>query len=126
MDWTKDTEHYRKKYLIPKPLQGKVCMCDEPASTVGKEMNCCAKCLLPYRWYVRICTVCKQHFIKDFRRKAVDCVKHARCWDCTSTTAPCDCDKEETLRVDFGPLGLNPRKFTREELKGTFSFDSPF
>jgi hypothetical protein len=126
MNWTTQTEHYRKKYLIPKPLQGKVCMCDDPGP-VDKSiryMNHCSTCHKPYRWYVRICTVCKQHFIKDFRRQNLDCAKHTKCWDHLQNE--CDCDKEKSNRVDYGPLGINPKHYTAEELKGTFSFDSPF
>lgn len=121
-------EHYRKKYLIPANLQQRVCMCDEPGSVDHTKplINSCATCGKPFRWYVRICTDCGIYFIKDFRRKQRDCVRHAKCWGCMNTSAPCDCDKEQSTRQDFGPLGLNPKKFTREELKGTFSFASPF
>lgn len=127
-DAVKDTEHYSKTYLIPKPLQAKVCMCLEPGHVLfghGKRpnmINCCDKCLKPFRWNVRICTICRKHFIKDFRLKEVDCVKHTQCWDCIEHNKDCGlyktctCEKEQSTRPNFGPLGLNPRTFTAEEL----------
>ena len=136
-DWLKDTEHYRKKYLIPATLQPKVCMCDEPGSPMFDSvkrfimMSCCSTCRKPYRWYVRKCTNCTKWFIKDFRIKAVDCARHEKCWDCTTLPyvnmiARCDCPKESTNRPDFEPLGYNPRVPTREEMDAAFDMPSAF
>lgn len=133
MDWTKDTEHLRKKYLIPRTLQDRVCMCDEHTGTLfdyskraGPLMQCCKACRKPFRWYVRKCIVCHEWFIKDFRFKAVDCAKHSKCWMHSSAIHECDCEKEESIRTDFGPLGLNPREVSEEEMNAAFDMPSVF
>lgn len=125
--------HYTKKYLIPRTLQAVVCMCDEPGTPMfdyshraGPLMQCCSTCRKPYRWYVRICTACEKYFIKDFRRKADDCVVHSKCWDCMLNNDTCPCEKEHSTRADFGPLGFNPRSYTKEETAGVFDSGGPF
>lgn len=117
----------RKKYLIPATLQTKVCMCDEPGSPLFDSkrrhtyMNCCNKCLKPFRWYVRRCIGCNTWFIKDFRIKEIDCAKHTLCWDCTmGDTEPCDCPKEQTIRPNFEPLGYNPKQYSADEVANVF------
>lgn len=134
-DFVKDTEHYRKKYLIPATLQAKVCMCDEPGAPMfdGAKrfimLSCCNKCRKPFRWYVRKCTSCSKWFIKDFRIKEIDCVRHAKCWDCTASPygeSLCGCRKESTIRPNFEPLGYNPRVITREEMDAAFDMPSAF
>ena len=118
---------------IPQTLAIKVCMCNPPGPLLHASreremlMNHCAACGKPYRWYVRYCTVCKEPFVKDFRRKEFDCVRHTKCWDCFKTSLTiCACDKEHSIREDFGPLGINPRKVSQEERSNAFTFKGPF
>ena len=132
-DMLKDTSHYQKTYLIPTNLQHRVCMCETPGAPMfanrrpGPYLNCCSTCRKPYRWYVRVCTVCNKKFIKDWRAKTTDCVKHTKCWDCAVNTPLCPCEKESApSRADFGPLGLNPREFTEAEMDAVFDMGSPF
>ena len=118
---------------IPQTLAIKVCMCNPPGPYLSASrkremlMNHCATCGKPYRWYIRVCTVCKEPFIKDFRRLFLDCVRHSRCWEHTDDLSyVCMCDAESTDREDFGPLGLNPRKVSKEERSNAFTFKGPF
>lgn len=129
-----DTEHYRKSYLIPRTIQPIVCMCSDPgpplfdySSRPGPKMNCCKTCRKPYRWYVRICTACREYYVRDFRRVS-SCIKHQKCIDCYNKTNRCGCSStwSEGGLCDFGPLGLNPRIYTAEETAGVFDSGGPF
>lgn len=130
---TEDTKHIRNAKYIPITLQDRVCMCVEPGSPLfnydkrlGPLVQCCKTCRKPYRWNVRHCTMCGAWFIKDFRKKSKDCVKHGRCWECLNVDIVCACDKEDTIRPDFGPLGLNPKVYSQEEMDAAFDMPSVF
>lgn len=132
-----DTEHYTKKYLIPRTIQQVVCMCDEPGpllfgdrKSAAFKMNSCSKCLKPYRHYARICTECKSYYVRDFRRVA-SCIRHQTCIECYETPSfnqKCDCGPfySEGGICDYGPLGLNPRTYTAEETADVFTSGGPF
>lgn len=120
--------------MIPRSLQTKVCMCKESSGVMRgatkqtMRMQSCKDCRKPFRWYVRRCTECKSWFIHDFYFAAYECARHTRCWTCIQETEPCAdlLGKQVNTIRDFGPLGLNPRKFTREELDSAFDWVSPF
>ena len=115
-----DTKHHRSLIHVPSKFTRIVCMCPEPGAPLfdpekrPSAISCCRNCLKPYRWYIRRCTVCNEWFIKDFRRKLLDCVRHTKCWDHLQNECPCD--KEKSIRPDFGPLSFNPRKVSKEEM----------
>ena len=133
-DMVMDTKHTFNKHYVPIRLQDRVCMCDEHYGTLfdythraGPLMQCCKACRKPFRWYIRHCTVCHEWFIKDFRKKSVDCVKHTKCWEHTvSELYTCTCDKEQSIRTDYGPLGFNPREVSEEEMNAAFDMPSVF
>lgn len=131
-----DTKHHRSLIHVPSKFTRIVCMCPEPGPPLfdpekrPSAISCCRNCMKPYRWYIRRCTACNEWFIKDFRRQQFDCVRHTKCYDCIEALGTwkhipvlgmvmlliCECPKENSGRVDFGPLSFNPRKVSKEEM----------
>lgn len=130
MGWTEETKHHRSLIHVPSALKAKVCMCADPGPPLFNQhkrpahMNTCATCLKPYRWYIRRCRTCEKWFIEDFRRPGTNCARHKKCWDCIEATEkPCCGQAQHPLgTIYFGPLGLNPKTFTSEELDDVFDF----
>ena len=132
-DMDVDTLHYRNLQHVPPTLRPRVCMCQDPGPPMFDPRKrpaavvCCSACQKPYRWNIRHCTTdsCRKWFIKDFRRKAIDCVRHTKCFQCSFDEPMCDCSKETSTRPDFGPLSFNPREVSQEEMDAAFK-PSPF
>lgn len=124
-----EIKHYRLTKLVPTKFQSRVCMCEEyhGVSSRYRRMNYCAKCQKPYRWYLRRCVGCKEWYIKDFRIWAKECPRHSKCWDCIQGNR-CECLQavDEPRPGDFSPLGLNPKRFTSEELAEFDPLAGPF
>ena len=121
------------KFAIPRTFQSKVCMCDEGYLTSHdpkhNKMNHCVNCLKPFRWYLAYCRTCGDVYIRDFRAQ-FECARHPACWNClqaANRTEPC-CEVSQVWKdwQLFGPLGLNPKKFTAEETIGIFDSGGPF
>lgn len=133
-DALEDTLHYRNTKRVPGRFINRVCMCDEPGPPLfdpekrPAAIMCCSRCLKPYRWNIRHCTNggCRKWFIKDFRRKDFDCIKHTKCYECTQGCDNCECKKETSKRVDFGPLGFNPPEVSQDEMDAAFEMPSVF
>lgn len=105
---------------IPYTHTHKMCKC--PDSYAGGTENRnhllyhldCGKLL---RWQGMYCTVCKQYYIKDFRTSNSGCARHHKCWDCLQSTEECcELAVRHGLPPYYEPIGVNPRKYTDEEL----------
>lgn len=127
------TRHHRGtrmelQYNVPTKFHDRLCMCEEPGPVLfgtrrpGPYINCCATCRKPHRYLLRRCTHCGEWYIKDFFKLTYECSRHSKCWNCVESTQPCGCLVADSIpyrgRPDFGPLGLNPREFSTEELAG--------
>lgn len=110
---------------IPETFRKRVCVCDEPIVnpfSPHKHMVWCQRCDKPMRWQLRICSVCRELYIADFRRPD-NCkyVRHQRCWDCLNTPDTSKCDGYLCVPEHFNipPVGLNPTKMTTTEMDET-------
>ena len=124
-------EHSRK-YSLPYSIQHRVCMCEDP--TWGKSpyswVPYCGKCNKPMRWLVEKCRAedgCGEFYIRDFMHDG-RCIRPRcqLCWNCFQKLGK-RCD--HTYRglgwkhnIIQPPAGLNPRKFSKEELENVFDF----
>jgi len=91
----------------------------------------CGTCRGVYLWFTHYCRGCGVFFIRDFYHPAF-CDLYPVCWDCLPQLpwSHCPDHSNATSRLSdltVEPIGLNPRKFTTEELQqagiNVFSFD---
>lgn len=79
-----------------------------------------------YPWFSHFCLSCGEFFIRDF----VDtrfCAFYAHCWNCLPKLPWDYCadhyglppEKKHTI---LSPLGMNPKKYTDEEIADAFAF----
>jgi hypothetical protein len=110
-------------YDIPATFKSKICLCDNPVVDPFHKhpiLVWCQRCSKPLRWQLRICSSCKELYIADFRNPE-NCkyVQHQRCWTCLQNPDTKKCEDSCSYRTEVlvvPPVGLNPKKYTKEEI----------
>lgn len=118
---------YRYIYDIPVAYRDKLCTCEHIKydTKSDRPWNCvCGKVAIHH---LHRCVKCDVIFIKDFDWPWW-CIVDSQCWDCIQTMDKA-CERHGVIplyRETGGPyrkpLGLNPKRYTEEEMSG-FSFD---
>lgn len=113
---------------IPRTHRDKICFSmgkeghNEPTKSRG-GLPCCGGCGKPYPWFSHFCVGCGEFFIRDFFSPQF-CSLYPTCWDCLPelpwSYCPAHGDNELRFREVMPPAGLNPRKYTQEELDDVF------
>lgn len=108
---------------IPSRFKHRVCTCGSPVVDPFHKhpfIVWCQHCGKPLRWQLRICSSCSDLYIADFRDpKNCKYVRHQRCWPCLQSPGTNKCDDSCRYRTEvlkIAPVGLNPQKFTKEEI----------
>ena len=118
---------FRYRYNIPANLVNRVCTCDRINYVTMKVSWACGTCGKPPVHFLYKCKSCDEVFIRDFSWPWW-CSLDPRCWNCIQEVTEA-CPKHGIVPIykEKGaplslPLGLNPRKFTPEEMEGVFDF----
>lgn len=137
IDWWEAREYWN----IPLQYRDKVChgyRREESKSHKGytnrSGIPVCATCGKPPAHLIFYCFNCGELFIKDFRDTRF-CALYPYCYDCLSELSWAFCP-DHTVRLTASfyklmdnptiipPIGMNPRKFTEEELRDAFDDES--
>lgn len=100
---------------------------DEGSSTTGPT-PICNGCGKPYSWFGYFCVLCGYFFIKDFAHPKF-CFAYPTCWGCMPQLPWTYCTGHgfnNDVRSEWGivpPTGVNPKKYTAEDLTNVFDFD---
>lgn len=124
---------HSKPLQLPYSIRHRVCTCTDPTwgNSPYSWVHYCGKCNKPMRWLVEKCRAeggCGEYYIRDFIHEG-RCVRPRcqLCWDCFQKLGKrCDHTRRgpEWNHADIihPPAGLNPRKFSKEELENVFDF----
>lgn len=131
---------YRSYWNIPIAFRDRIChgyRREETAAHNGYSsvngVPRCNTCRKPPFWSLHYCVSCGVLFIKDFSDSRF-CNLYPHCFDCLPKLSWAYCPDHtpaflvpifqiRTDPTEFAPIGLNPRKFTDEELAD--AFDDP-
>ena len=134
-----ETKHqdyeFRYRWDMPVQFRKRVCVCEVGIKYdfSGKSLypyGCCARCGKPDLSTLLKCKTCGEVFIKDFSWP-FECRSpyHTTCWDCSQKLTELCTEHTRIPMYKDGyplrePLGLNPVKYTEEELDGSvFGWD---
>lgn len=131
-----DLYNMREYWDLPEDIREKVChgyrrleSKSHTGVTTVRGVPACGTCNKPFVHLVFPCLSCNRIFIKDFRDPRF-CPMYPHCWDCLDKVE-FPCCKEHALpiyRNDLSffpylkPAGLNPKRFSPEELANAFDF----
>lgn len=83
----------------------------------------CGGCRHPRSWFSHFCVSCGDFFIRDFYSPKF-CDLYPVCWDCLPELPWASCPDHGSKNTRFlkvvPPVGLNPHKFTKEEIDDVF------
>jgi hypothetical protein len=118
------------KYDLPYRLSQQFHDCGEyipfPVTAYKNGPPLCARCKKVVPWFFYKCVICDQYFIQDFRHPKF-CAFYPTCWQHTLELPWEFCGEHRPhvlggtrLNMIVEPIGLNPRKFSDEELANVF------
>lgn len=95
----------------------------ETNGTSRGGIPCCGGCNKPYPWFSHFCVGCGEFFIRDFFSPKF-CELFPVCWNCLPELPWAYCPDHRTAsdgaREVIPPYGLNPVKYTQEEIDDVF------
>lgn len=112
---------------VPLTYKSKICFSMGEEGHEGSRscggIPCCAGCYKPYSWFSHFCVGCGNFFIRDFYSPKF-CELFPVCWDCLPELSWAYCPDHRTAntgtREVVPPVGLNPIKYTQEEIDDVF------
>ena len=122
---------YTPPEFIPYIYQQKICFSmgkeGHEGTTHNGSIPLCGGCKKPRQWFGHFCAGCGDFFIRDFYDPRF-CDYYPTCWDCLSELPWAHCPdhfyaNSIFAHLEVAPAGLNPTKFTQEELDNVFDFE---
>lgn len=118
----------RYRHLIPYTHLEKVCLeygeeghgpARQWSPSGGSNPGC--SCGRSLSWFVHFCVNCGDFFIRDFSSPKF-CAFYATCWNCLPSLPWAYCldhgvKDPQFAYSEFPPIGLNPRKWTDDDLR---------
>jgi hypothetical protein len=119
---------HQKQHLIPVTHLRKICFTmgaegHEPGSNKG--IPACKRDGGVFPWFSHYCVRCGDFFLRDFYDPRF-CAFYATCWDCLPQLPWASCTDhygyDPSNYKTAPPVGLNPRKYSEQEIADAFSF----